>query len=109
MGCLIDKEGLVDNTVLGMFWARQAMLKSIVLSDTILEYIMCFHFLLCSVEVFARKFLRKHTADVHDDMFPKWLGPFFIALDIIIDSSLVLDGKITLGTWAPISDHPFPH
>ena len=48
----------------------------------------------------ARKFLRKHTADVHDDMFPKWLGPFFIALYIIIDSSLVLDGKITLGTWA---------
>lgn len=45
------------------------------------------------------KFLRKHTADVHDDMFPKWLGPFFIALYIIIDSRLVLDGKITLGTF----------
>ena len=33
-------------------------------------------------------------------MFPKWLGPFFIALYIIIDSRLVLDGKLTLGPWA---------
>lgn len=46
-----------------------------------------------------RKFLRKQTADMHNDMFPKWLGPFFIALYIIIDSGQVLDGNLTLGTW----------
>lgn len=45
-----------------------------------------------------RKFLRKHSADMHDDMFPKWLGPFFIALYIVIDSKQVLDQKLTLGT-----------
>lgn len=36
---------------------------------------------------------------MHNDMFPKWLGPFFIALYIIIDSGQVLDGNLTLGTW----------
>jgi len=45
------------------------------------------------------KFLRKHSADMHDDMFPKWLGPFFIALYIVIDSKQVLDQKLTLGTF----------
>lgn len=45
------------------------------------------------------KWLRKHITDVNDDMFPKWLGPFYIAFYIIIDAPQVIDGNLTLGTF----------
>mmetsp|Transcript_72169 Transcript_72169/g.168920 ORF Transcript_72169/g.168920 Transcript_72169/m.168920 type:complete len:800 (+) Transcript_72169:45-2444(+) len=52
-----------------------------------------------SSSILRQKLNRKHLADVNDDMFPKWLGPFFTGLYIAVDANRVFNGDITLGTF----------
>eukprot|EP00439_Symbiodinium_sp_Y106_P027438 s439_g3.t1 len=46
-----------------------------------------------------REMVPDHLRDANDNMFPKWLGPFFMGLYVSIEAGRVLDGSLSLGTF----------
>ncbi|CAE7530256.1 ABCB10, partial [Symbiodinium natans] len=46
-----------------------------------------------------RQMVPDHLRDANDNMFPKWLGPFFMGLYVAIEANRVLDNSLSLGTF----------